>query len=211
MGGGDLSAAHLPASDMGDQRDRSRGCGSRPEARPGSPLTRLLGAQRRLHDVPLPAPAARRLRCVLVVPDRPHGRHVVPAHEPRRGADLGRLRQLPCRLERPAVPDRRQEHCVLRTACADLRLSDSARRGGPDERGAARARLVQRARLPAGRASRPSSPSCSGRRSTTAAPSASSTPCSAGSGSARIRGSSRSRGRCRRSFSSRPGRTQVRR
>ena len=54
-------------------------------------------------------------------------------------------------IARPAAPDRRQEHGVLRAARAHLRLSDPARRGGADERGCGAPRLVQRARLPAGR------------------------------------------------------------
>ena len=109
----------------------------------------------------------------------------------------------------PLLPIGGQEHGVLRPARAGLRLPDPARRSGPDERGAQAARHLQRARLPAGRdparrrrAALEDVLRRELRRRLQHRP-------RLGRTSARIRGSSRSNGRCRRSSSSRPGRTRA--
>jgi len=59
--------------------------------------------------------------------------------------------QLPDRHPRSAAPHRRQEHRRVRRPRPDLRLSDSARRRGADERGPALPRRVRHAGVPAGR------------------------------------------------------------
>ena len=66
-----------------------------------TPLTWVRGGG--LDDAALPAADAAGLRGVLVVPDRAHGDHVAAAHEPRAAADLGRVRQLPRGAPRPAA------------------------------------------------------------------------------------------------------------
>ena len=156
-------------------------------------------------------PMLRRLRGVLVVPDRPHGGDGVPAHQPRAGADVGGAAELQRRHPRPADAGRREEHRLLRAPRARLRLSDPARSGRADERGAEAPRPVQRARLPAGRdpARRRGAPVEDllrrerDRRLQH--------DLRLGRPRARTPGSSRTRGRCRRSCSSRRGRTQARR
>ena len=121
-------------------------------------------------------------------------------------ADVRRPRQLRARAGRSAARDRRRQHRLVRAPCAGLRLPDPDHPRGPDERGPARPRALQRPRLPAGRhpAGRVG-PALAvllrrlGRRRVQHRR-------SAGSGSARCRGS-RTRGpRCRRSSSRRPGR-----
>ena len=113
-------------------------------------------------------------------------------------------------IERPAAPDRGQEHGVLRAARAALRLSDPARRGRADERAAARRAGFYSALAylpvvhPAGRRGAALEDVLRRR-----APPACSTPCSAGSASAPTPGCSRRRRRCRRSCSRRPGRTPA--
>ena len=161
-----------------------------------------------LSRLAVPAAAASDLRCLLVVPDRQAGADLASAHE-RDDHDLGRVPELQRGVARPALPDRRQEHARVRRPGADLRLPDPAGSRGADERGAQAARAVRRARLPAG-----CDPTGGGgaaledllRRRARAV---SSTRSSAGSASRHSSGSSRRPRRCRRSCSSRPGRTRA--
>src|SRR6476619_7629264 len=85
----------------------------------GAALAEHLGSRRWPLDVDLHAAATGRLRRLLVVPDRQDGPDGLSAHEPRGGADLGRVRQLQRGHSRPADADRGQEYRLLRAAGPD--------------------------------------------------------------------------------------------
>ena len=90
------------------------------------------------------------VRALLVVADRPLGRHERAADQPRHAAGVRRPRQLPRRARRPAARHRRAEHALVRAARAGLRLPGAADPRGDHERRTPGPRPLLAARLPAG-------------------------------------------------------------
>ena len=90
------------------------------------------------------------VRRLQLVADRAVVRDELPEDEPDH-LDLGRLRQLRQRAERPAARDRGAQHPLLRGARTRLRVPAAAAARRADERGAPRQGRLQRTRLPPGR------------------------------------------------------------